>query len=194
MPSIMLDLETLSTRPNAYILAIGAIQFDAKSGRLGQAFYQLVDAKANLGSFHIDPATVRWWLAQTVEARSLICDPNLIGLPQALVLFEAFLRESGGDDCEVWGNGSDFDNVILRQAFLACGKDEPWKHWNNRCFRTLKNLYNPEKPAPASTEQLVAWGAVLPAGLPAAILTAHSALGDAISQARSVLSIYGHQL
>jgi inhibitor of KinA sporulation pathway (predicted exonuclease) len=40
----------------------------------------------------------------------------------------------------LWGNGSDFDNVLLAQAYAAAKMDYPIRYYNNRCFRTLKNL------------------------------------------------------
>lgn len=190
----MLDLETLSTRPNAYILSIGAIEFDVKTGKLGRAFYQLIDGDAWSTKFHIDPATVRWWLNQSPEARSLLSHPSRRGLPEVLVSFDNYIRECGGENCEVWGNGAEFDNAILRNAYLTFDKDAPWAFYSNRCYRTFKNLYSPVVPPAATADQAVSWGAQLPDSLPPNIFTMHSALGDSISQTRSMLSVYGHAL
>lgn len=189
--SVMLDLETLSTRSNAYILSIGAIEFDPKTGSLGKAFYETVDAETWAEGFHIDPATVKWWMIQTPEARALVSKKGT-SFPHALVLFENYLRTCGGHECEVWGNGSDFDNVILGNAYKYFKKDTPWSFWNNRCYRTFKNLYHIQLPAQAPVEALVARGAVMPDNLPEGIFTAHSALGDAVGQARALMTAYGH--
>jgi hypothetical protein len=176
--AIMLDLETLSTRSNAYILSIGAVEFDVKTGKLGKIFYKPVNCDGWASRFHIDAATVRWWLTQTEEARRLVATQIAPNLPETLVLFEAFIRECGGHQCEVWGNGADFDNVILRSAYLAFEKDAPWSYTASRCYRTLRNLYNPASPeAPATADQITSWGGILPADLPPSIFTAHSALG-----------------
>jgi exodeoxyribonuclease VIII len=40
----------------------------------------------------------------------------------------------------VWGNGADFDNVILGNAYLAVNKPRPWSFWNNRCYRTVRAM------------------------------------------------------
>ncbi len=40
----------------------------------------------------------------------------------------------------MWGNGPAFDNEIVRNNYKMLGMDPPWKHWNDRDFRTMKNL------------------------------------------------------
>lgn len=40
----------------------------------------------------------------------------------------------------IWGNGADFDNVILTNAYRAVGISRPWEPYHDRCYRTLKNL------------------------------------------------------
>lgn len=196
MKSIMLDLETLSTRSNALILSIGAVQFDTATGRLGKAFYQLLDSQPWIDKFHIDLDTFRWWLSQTIEARSLLVDGRRVWLNDGLTQFSAFVAESGGEECQVWGNGASFDNSILKNAYESFGTAAPWKYSGDRCFRTFRGLYGAQMqwPDAPTAEQAAAWGAELPAGLPANIFAAHSALGDAIVQARALLTVYGHKL
>ncbi len=41
----------------------------------------------------------------------------------------------------MWGCGSDFDNVVLANAYTMCGLKAPWNFWNNRCYRTIKARY-----------------------------------------------------
>ena len=41
----------------------------------------------------------------------------------------------------MWGNGAEFDNVILSQAYKNVEKEVPWQYYNNRCYRTVKNLF-----------------------------------------------------
>ena len=43
MNDVMVDLETLSTKPNAAIVSIGAVFFDPKTGELGDTYYQVID-------------------------------------------------------------------------------------------------------------------------------------------------------
>ncbi len=69
----------------------------------------------------------------------------------------------------MWGNGSDFDNTLLEEAYRATGIKPPWRFTGNRCYRTVKNLF-PD-----------VW--VDPVG------TAHNALDDATYQANHLIAI-----
>jgi DNA polymerase III epsilon subunit-like protein len=135
---IMLDLETMSTQPNAAIVAIGAVYFDPAEGTLGKEFYQAVDLIScqQLG-LHIDADTVMWWLRQSAEAREAISkDPQ--HLSKTLQDFTNWLPPLE-EKAYVWGNGADFDNVILSSACRAAGVKIPWRFSRNSCYRTLKN-------------------------------------------------------
>ena len=51
------------------------------------------------------------------------------------------MRACLSPDTLVWGNGADFDLVILENYFRRMGWDQmPWSYKNVRCYRTLKNL------------------------------------------------------
>lgn len=125
----MVDIETLSTQPNATIISIGAVKFTQKG--LGDEFYKIIRYD---DSRHIDPATQAWWNTQSEEAK-LVLTGGTQPLREVVEEFKQFL----GDDTEIWGNGSDFDNVILADAFKQLGFK--WNHRANRCYRTLKSLH-----------------------------------------------------
>lgn len=146
MKDVMIDLETMGLGVNAAIIAIGAVEFDLEAKMLGRTFYALVDLQSSVDAGgEIDPSTVMWWLAQSKEARSALLEEGIL-IDQALSNFGLWLLECG-PDVKVWGNGADFDNVILAQAFRRSDFSVPWKFWNNRCFRTFKNML-PECPSP----------------------------------------------
>lgn len=134
---VMLDLETMSTKSNAAIVAIGAVQFCYKTKTLGKEFYQTIKLKScqDLG-LHIDAGTVMWWLGQSTEARRELNE--VWTLQEVLLDFQSWLPTGA----LVWGNGSNFDNVILRNAYDTALIDCPWSHRNNRCYRTLKAELN----------------------------------------------------
>lgn len=73
------------------------------------------------------------------------------------------------DKVRIWGNGADFDNVILASVYKRIGMEQPWLYRNNRCYRTLKALH-PEIPIER-------------------VGTHHNAVDDAESQARHLLAI-----
>lgn len=136
MTHIMLDLETLDIRPTAAIVAIGAVKFDSRG--IQDRFYRAVDIESALavgGTVH--GKTLAWWLEQEDAARhALLKEPTNISV--ALSQFSCWVGDSL---CRVWGNGAAFDNAVLANAFQAAGIPLPWKFWNDRCYRTLKNLY-----------------------------------------------------
>lgn len=132
---VMVDLETLGTRPHDCILSIGAVEFDLVDG-IGREFYTTIDpvASKNLG-FKATVSTLEWWSKQSVEAREAAFKGEKHP-EEALRMFTAWLPS----DVVLWGNGSDFDNVLLSAAYDRLGFPTPWKFWNNRCYRTMKNL------------------------------------------------------
>jgi hypothetical protein len=168
MKHVMLDLETMGTRPQSPVVAIGAVLFDPRSDAIGETFYQLICLQSceDVG-LEIRADTVLWWLKQGDGARGQLVNPSLDRQPikTALMDFSLWLPKGA----VVWGNGADFDNVILSSAYTACGQKTPWDYWNNRCYRTVKNL----KPS----IELVREG------------VHHNALDDAISQAKHLQKI-----
>lgn len=145
--AVMLDLETMGNTSGAAIVAIGAVRFDRRAGAMGESFYRSVDLESSVaGGGVIDPSTVLWWLKQSDPARAEITSSSTIPMTLALDAFAQWL-EAGDNVDEVWGNGADFDNVILTSAYLKHGKVVPWSFWENRCYRTLKNM-RPDVKAP----------------------------------------------
>ncbi|HDF2341375.1 TPA: 3'-5' exoribonuclease [Morganella morganii] len=80
----------------------------------------------------------------------------------------------------IWGNGSNFDNVILRTAYENCAITPFWKHWNDRDVRTIVELgrnagIDPKKDFPFVGE-------------------VRNALDDALHQVNYVVAIHQHLL
>jgi hypothetical protein len=140
---IMIDLETMGVGPTACIVAIGAVEMSTVSG-VGWTFYRTVDLQSSLDyGGTITASTVMWWMQQSDDARQAICNEpqHLAAVLRDLSLW--FRDISPLDELRVWGNGADFDLPILDSASHRLGRDTPlWRHWNARCYRTLKNLYS----------------------------------------------------
>lgn len=147
MQHIMLDLETLDTATSAAILSIGAVKFDPNTeSAIGEKFYLAVDVQSNIDAGRtVSGDTLNWWMGQDDSARAVFKDSQRVLLPEALEAFAGFFDRP---DYQVWGNGSDFDNAIVIHAFKQQGWKLPWKFFNNRCYRTLKNLPGVPKMAP----------------------------------------------
>lgn len=169
MSHIMVDLETLGKMAGCQILSIGAVVFDRHG--LGAEFYASLDTTRQHG-LHVDPSTVEWWSKQSPEARKVFDEPTH-EFRDGMKAFRDWLWgvDSKGK-LEVWGNGSDFDNAILACAFHSADVDLPWLFWNNRCYRTLKNLSG--APKLDKTKR---------------VGTYHNALDDAKTQAMHAIEI-----
>jgi hypothetical protein len=174
MKHYMCDLETLDTAATAVVTAIGLVEFDPHSTRIGPTFYRVPNdlrEQAKRGCT-TNPETAVWWMRQSEAARNAITNPTEVSaLPTRKCLEDltAYLGGFGWDTC-IWGNGADFDNLILGHLFGAFGMLRPWSYSANRCYRTMKNL--PQAPKPARTG------------------THHNALDDAVSQAIHLQEIY----
>lgn len=135
-PDVMLDLETVDTCPTSAILSIGAVKFNKNTSKIGPSFYRVVDVKScyDLGLTY-NPETLKWWASQSETARAVFTQES-VPIKEALELFSIFLYYH---DLKIWGNGSDFDNVILANAYKAANIKQPWEFYNNRCYRTFKS-------------------------------------------------------
>ena len=60
-------------------------------------------------------------------------------IANALIEFSMFCESV--KVCGMWGNGAAFDNVLLSNAYRKLEMNQPWKFWNDRCYRTVKNIY-----------------------------------------------------
>jgi hypothetical protein len=148
--NIMLDLETFSTRSDAAIASIGACAFyrdETYNWVLSKHDFEVtVKPESAQMHGHVDAGTMAWWTQQSEEARKIFSrDEPKVELHDALVRFSDWVKTFNSENKNrilVWGNGSDFDNVILTNAFLKTGIRRPWYYQNSRCFRTLKHMIN----------------------------------------------------
>lgn len=168
---VMIDLETLSTRPNAVILAIGAVGFNIGTLEIGPQWYTTISAESQDG-LHISGSTVKWWMSQNESARKSVVSGRQIDLDMALLELRLWLHTECAPQnaVRIWGNGASFDPVILESAYRYSGIDLPWQFWNTRCFRTVRALYSAvEEPQREGTH--------------------HNALDDALHQVRHLIAI-----
>jgi DNA polymerase III alpha subunit (gram-positive type) len=161
---VMLDIETLGTCTGSVILAIGAVKFG--NNQILDHFYERVSPESCVQiGLKMDISTVMWWMKQSDEARLEITKEGTAIIP-VLQKFGAWIADS---DAEIWGNGAAFDNAQLVAAYQAALIHAPWEFWNDRCYRTMKNLF-PDVQAERKG-------------------TLHHALDDAIHQAFHLMDI-----
>ena len=137
---IMCDLETLSTEPDAVILSIGLARME--SGNIRSIHIRpSIQEQLEVGR-HISADTLAWWNDKPLDVRAAAFgeEETRVRVVDALQLVYEFADGKDWKDMRMWGNGSDFDNVILGTLYRQFKVPVPWKFYNNRCFRTVKNL------------------------------------------------------
>jgi 3' exoribonuclease, RNase T-like len=167
---VMLDIETMGTGHDAAIVSIGAVKFDADK-LIGDTFYHKVDLASSMeqgGSVTAD--TIKWWLKQKEAAQGEIYSVNKEkhSLHAALSALAMYITPAGyGELVGVWGNGVNFDNLIVASAYKSVGLQLPWSYRHDRCYRTVMSIV--DKPNVAT------------------VGTAHKAVDDAEYQARCLI-------
>ncbi|EFF3581505.1 3'-5' exoribonuclease, partial [Escherichia coli] len=135
---LMIDLETMGKNPDAPINALAGTFFDPATGEMGPEFSKTIDLETAGGV--IDRDTIKWWLKQSREAQSAILTDE-IPLDDALLQLREFIDENSGEFfVQVWGNGANFDNVILRRSYERQEIPCPWHYTNDRDVRTIVAL------------------------------------------------------
>lgn len=125
---IMVDLETLSTEPNAVVAAIGLVMFNDRE--ILSSTNLLLDIREDEGD--ISPATLKWWLTQDLQ----VMREQLGGGMEAYRAAAEVQDWMHGAD-EVWGNAPTFDCTILRNWLERNRAKVPWHFRDERCCRTM---------------------------------------------------------
>ena len=157
----MTDLETLGNRNKAVILSIGAcFLIPDGQGIRSDSFEVFVTPESCVDiGMEMDPSTVLWWMApERGEARDVLMGKmeKAVHIRDALHRFSAWF----GSNKPNWGNGATFDNVILRNAYQLAGIPCPWEFWNDRCYRTMKNLAPSVKMQRQGVHHSAMWDAI----------------------------------
>ena len=165
----MIDLETLSTNPNATILTVGGVKFDPHTQMkpYGDLYFRVdVDSQTKLGR-DVQQETLDWWATQPKEImEEALGDKDRISLEDTIKQINKF---SVGVEV-FWCQGPLFDYAILQDLYKQLGHPAPWQYWQIRDSRTLFNLV-PRDPS----EKRVGM---------------HNALQDCHFQAKKVQKVY----
>lgn len=181
---IQLDLETMSTRHDAAVLAIGAVVFDPHGSDTEESlradptrhFYCTISLLSNeQAKRHISAATIVWWLQQGKAAQDALMSGHQENLKNGCFKFRKWLSDLPVMPKRIWAKSPDFDCTILSNAHATV--EEPWlfKFWETRCVRTLVETAYPDIDPPTI-----------------GVGTAHNALDDAIRQ--SLMVQHCHQV
>lgn len=182
--ALMIDLETLSTMPDAAIVAIGAAVFNSEQKVIDVGNWPILRGAWH---GHIDPQTVEWWLNQSKEAQAVTFGPE--GRVWPHVAAEGLVSLWERHSCAtVWANDPHFDFVILeswwrREPLIQTisrptGMPRfPFKYNSPRSYRTIRELAGK-----------MGWTDEMN-GAARGMYVAHNAVEDACAQARAVIEM-----
>ena len=162
----MIDTETLGTDPGCVVLSIGACRFDPVEGvDQRDTYYVEIDrSSARDAGLAVDGDTLEWWHNKPADLRPFGGDTPL---PVALRGLTEFVDGAA----QYWANSPAFDLAILEEAYTAVDLSPPWRYWEWRDVRTVRDL--------PIAKELPRHG------------REHHALDDAIHQAREVRATLG---
>lgn len=169
---IVIDLETLGTKPGCTILSIGActvLHGQYIDPFASAPFYGTIcRGSCQIAGLVEDPETYAWWMKQDPVIR-MEAFSQQYDLPWILDKFSDWMK-SFKAPINLWGNSPAFDCGILAAAYKAVGEDvPPWNYYEERDFRTVTKLF-PQFPRVAPVRK-------------------HHALDDAIAEAATLAPI-----
>lgn len=143
---VLIDLETLGTKPGDMILSIGALEFDWEASMMLTRFYCVINPiKSGNAGFRIDPATLMWWTDQESDLwGETYTQVGAVAPREACELLAGFFQECRLEGTEVetvWGNSPSFDCALLRAYFERSDLPVPWEYWQERDVRSALDGY-----------------------------------------------------
>lgn len=151
MADIIIDIETLGTKPGCVILEIGACAMDPRTGRITANFSRRIKQAVTFTDLlklslydHCDKdlrKTVAWWTEDM--DKSILLHRILSGGVETDRALKEFADWFGmqvlghtPETVRIWANGPAFDIAILKSAYDGYGFERPWVCWQERCVRT----------------------------------------------------------
>ena len=166
---LMLDLETLGTRPGCVILTIGAVKFDPYSLKEpGPGIYMRVDADEQIAKGReVQEDTLKWWMDQAEDIREeALGEADRVSVEY---MYTELNRICVGVQ-NIWAQGPVFDIAILENIYRQYGWPTPWQFWQIRDSRTLFGVHGDPRVKGREGH--------------------HNALADCVYQAQGVQQIY----
>ena len=142
----VLDIETGSLRNNAHIFTIGLVIGNLVTGDiLAESYYRINGTGQEDRIKDHDTLEVFWKDSSLVspEAQREIFDEDQprMSLAEALLRLNAdindFKEKHDVKHINITGNGSEFDNAIITEAYRDLGIELPWKYGDNQSLRTI---------------------------------------------------------
>jgi hypothetical protein len=137
MSDLMIDIETLSIKPNAVVLTLGAVQFDPFSPVetfFSETYFRFdIEEQLDLDR-DVNEDTIEWWGKQSDESKlEALTDEGRVKFSE----YSAILTKLVVNSKRVWAQGPTFDMCILENLYRQKSTPIPWQYYNVRDSRTL---------------------------------------------------------
>lgn len=137
----VLDIESLSTRPDTVILTVGILKFNPYHSHIdvNSGIHLKLDVDEQLEkNRHVSDDTVAWWGTQDEKIREdALGDEGRISVNEAIQQINRYLV---GVE-EIWVQGPVFDIAALENLYRQYEMPPPWHYWNIRDSRTLFGVH-----------------------------------------------------
>jgi hypothetical protein len=156
---MMLDIETLSLRPDAAVTQIGWCVVNLDTG--GVVEFNSAQVKVDTFDRHVDFDTVKWWMKQDKKVAESVFELENNDRDHAMEVFYRLKTiVDAHPDITVWGSPAMFDLPVLTSLW---GGLKPWRYNYERDMMTLYKTFDPEgalKPPPNEMGHDAKWDAV----------------------------------
>lgn len=138
--ALMIDIETLSLRPTAYVTQVGYCVANLDTGvYLVRPDNFLMDDDQH--DAHKDIDTIRWWMGQNKEVAAGVFGKDDSYRWHSLSVFKVLKGVMGDYSVdEVWASPAMFDLPVLTHMW---GGRKPWKYNQERCMMSLYKRIDP---------------------------------------------------
>lgn len=159
---LMVDIETIGTKPNQPMIQLGAVAFDIETGAILDELNIGIAVGEDVA---ISGDTLRWWLKTDHDLFKELVLSGGLSEREAIMKFNSWVTglawkylavpakgvpnnpiamiEGSVDKTKVflWGNGILFDNRIIKGKCEQYGLEYPISYKSDRDMRTISELY-----------------------------------------------------
>lgn len=170
----MLDLETLSSDPDAAIISIGACQFQ-EDGPIKNTFQMNIQINEAIKYGSYSAETLLWWMQQSPEIIAMSLR-DALPIRHTFERFSSWVTDLGESDC--WSHAT-FDAPIFMWTYKKLGLKPPFSY---------KRLFDLRTHLRGVPQEIIAQGYTM-----ADNQNKHCAVDDAVAQAIVWQHIYAYR-
>lgn len=144
---IIIDIETLGRRNDAAITQIGVIAADNSYNVIDKYFISISPSQWNTCNRTFTGETLLWWLQQKT---SPVGDKECLDYKSALKALRRIIDCYQSDDTLIYTKGT-MDLFCLKDLYEYFGEETPWKFWQPRDIRSIKDMVSDWKAVKANS-------------------------------------------